>query len=415
MTKPTEATRRTLDNGVTYFHEHRTTTPVIAIRVFVPGGSSLESRDREGLCHLTTNAMTRETDDMDMYEWSRFVDDHGLKINGSVSNDYSKLSMTGIDDYEDALMDAVRDVLTRPTFSPETIERLTRQQTANIRQRRDKAFSFAMDEARREFYGDHPYNHHKYGREETVGSFTAEDCREFYEKNIEAVAPIVSVVGPVEPSTIESVLEALGPFDRNQSAIPDVTDTHGSRTLRSRDVDQPTHVLTYPAPAIESEDYVPIKVLDSLLGGGMSSILFDEMREQRSLGYQVGSSYGSRRLTSNFSVYLGGDAETNGDTFRSVFGEIVDKLCEDGPTEQRLHKAKEYLKGNFLLEHETPGKSAWYRGFYEVLGRSAEFDRNYPDLIGDVTPTDIQQVSKTLFQDEDPLFLTVHPDEKNEE
>jgi zinc protease len=410
MTKPTEASRRTLDNGITYFHEHRTTTPVIAIRVFVPGGSSLESRDREGLCHLTTNAMTRETGDMDMYEWSRFVDDHGLKINGSVANDYSKLSMTGIADYKDALMDAVRDVLTRPTFSPETIERLTRQQTAKIRQRRDQAFSFAMDEARREFYGDHPYNHHKYGREETVDSFNAEDCQQFYEEQIGSTAPIVSVVGPVDPSTIESVLEDLGPFNQNQSAVPDVTDTHVGRTRRSRDIDQPTHVLTYPAPAINSGDYVTIKVLDSLLGGGMSSILFDEMREQRSLGYQVGSSYGSRRLTSNFSVYLGGDAESNGETFRSVFKEITERLIEEGPADERLKKAREYLKGNFLLEHETPGKSALYRGFYEVLGRTSEFDRNYPDLIDKITPADIQQSCEALFKDTKPLFLTVQPE-----
>lgn len=408
-TKPTSFTKSNLDNGITLMHEKQTTPPVVAIRIFIPGGSALEAEGQEGLTHLTARMLTRQTANRDMYEFSRFVDDNGLKINSSISNDYTRLSLTGVSEFRKTLLKATREILTEPGFDPDALERLRRQQLANIRQRRDQAFSYAIDEARSTFYGDHPYNHHKLGLEETVESFTARDCQNFYENQIQNKPVILSVVGDIEEDEVHSLFSDMGAYDSDESSVSPVPETNGGREFRTKDVDQPTHILVYEAPEISRDEYVSAKVLDSLLGGGMSSILFNEMREERSLGYQVGSSFPSRRFTSSFSVYLGGDAESNGETFRTVFQEIVENLIEEGPTEEQLSKAKEYLKGNFLLEHETPGKRAWYRGFYEVLGREADFDQRYPGLIDEITKENIQDICEKMFGLESPLFLTVEP------
>lgn len=392
--------------GLTILHEQREVPPVDAIRIFFPIGSARETRDEEGLAYLTSRIMTRQTKNRNLYEFARFVDDRGLKISSTVSPDHINFSFTGTRNFRTPLLEIVQEILTKPDFPADALERLRTQQLASIRERADQSFPYAMDQSRRAFYQNHAYGHYKYGRRTTVKDFKPSDCETFARKHLRKGPVVVSHVGGISPEEIESMFTERD-LTMEKTKYQAVDKTGQGREKRRKDVDQPTHVLMYPAPTASDQQYLPTKLLDTLLGSGMSSLLFEEMRENRSLGYQTGSSFPSRTQGSHFAVYLGGDAESNGKTFRSVFEGISKNLAENGPSKQQFREAQEQLKGNFLLDHETPGQRAWYRGFYEILGRTAEFDRHFTHEVESVNQEHIQKLASAIFVKNEPLFLTV--------
>ncbi|MFB6355463.1 MAG: M16 family metallopeptidase [bacterium] len=396
------------ENGATFVHEYRETPPIVAIRIFLPGGSASESASQHGIAELTADLLTTQTKERDMYEFGRFVEDHGLKISGSAGHDYTLFSFTCTSDYREELLQLLNEIFMSPGFSEQAFERLKEQQLSKIKQRNDKAFDTAMNEAMKALYGDHPYNHDNDGSLDTVESLGIDDIRSYYENNYTTQKGIVSAVGDIQREELISGFDNLVLPAEEPSLAPPVTESGAQRNYVEMDVDQPTHMLAYPAGKIADPSYPSTKVLNGLLGGGMSSILFNEIREKRSMGYQVGCSFPSRREDSAFLIYLGGGKE-DGTEFRNILDEIIHEIAESGPEKKALRRAREYIKGNFLLNHETHGKSAWYRGFYEILGRGADFDDEYPELVDRVDSEQVQSACSEILVNQAPSFVTVRP------
>ncbi len=406
---PTDYRLRRYDNGATLIHDRKANPPVFAVKVFVPAGSAADPEGKEGLARLTARMLTSQTARRDMVSFSRFADDHGLRISASVYPDFTELSFTSTTEFHGELLTLLREVFTRPTFRKPALARLKKQQLSAISQRKDSAFQFGFDEALRSFYGDHPYAHPETGNASAVRDLTAEDCRSFFERFYHTESLVVSSVGDVPRNRMEELVRNLELPGGQPAKVPaQRADPPSEHQFRGSPVRQPTHVLVYPAPPIQSENYPATKLLDALLGGGMGSLLFSEIREKRSMGYQVGSLYPSRRSTSYFMIYLGGGTP-EGDSFREALEEPLRRLAEEGPTPSEMEQAKEYLTGNFLLSHQTHGKQAWYRGFYEIMGRGASYDERYPEAIRQVERNQIRELARTLLVEHDPLFLTVRP------
>lgn len=405
--------RQILDNGVKLVHEHRKKPPVVAVKVFLPVGSSNDPEGSEGLAHLTARTLIQQTAKKTMIEMNRYKSRYGLKVSSSVHPDFTLLSFTSIPEYREELLSLVREILTKPSFNSNPVTHLKKQQLASLSRRRDDAFKFAFDGALEAFYRDHPYGHPPLGTLKAVQNLQPANARTFYRNNYSTKNLVVSSIGDLKIDRLESLFSLLDlpgkSVKETDAHWEDYTDT---RQKRPRDVDQPTHVVLYPAPNLHHQDYVELKVTDALLGGGMSSVLFQSIRDQRSLGYQVGSAYPSRRLKSTFRVYLGGGSK-DGTTFKQVLEKNLRKLAENPPDTESLNKAKEHLKGNFLLDHESPSRVAWYRGFYEVMGLGANFDELYPKKIETVTARDVSDAIKLLIEKE-PLHFTVVPERTDE-
>lgn len=400
---------RTLDNGVTVIHEKRTTPPVVTLKFFFRGGSSLDPDGQEGLARLTARTLIRHTQKKSMVEMNRYQSRYGLKVSSEIHPDFSLLSFTSIPEHRGKLFDLVREIFSTPSFDTDVIKHLKEQQKASLLNRKDKTFRFTFDKALEILYQDHPYGHPPQGNLDAIETLSADDMREFFRSNYSTKNLVVSAVGDVEFRAIKSLSSDLALTHNSPDwPSPDVTNLSDTRVTRKRTVDQPTHVLLFPAPDAKDDRYVPLKITDALLGGGMGSILFREMRDEQSLGYQVGSSFPSRRYQSTFRVYLGGGSN-DGDVFRETFYDNLRRLADEGPDTKSLDKAKEYLKGNFLLDHETPGRVAWYRGFYEILGKEASFDETFPEQIDEVNSTDVKNSAEYLLN-ATPLHYTIVPE-----
>jgi predicted Zn-dependent peptidase len=149
-------------------------------------------------------------------------------------------------------------------------------------------------------------------------------------------------------------------------------------------------------PEISDNDYAALKVLNSLLGEGMTSRLFTEVREKESLVYQIGSFYPSLKQKSHFVIY----AATTPKNLKKVKAEILavlEKIKKEPISNDELEHYKSHLIGTFLTAHQAIARQAWYLGWYETIGAGYQFDRKYLELVSKVSSADVQRVAQKYF------------------
>ncbi|MFP4687325.1 MAG: M16 family metallopeptidase, partial [bacterium] len=248
-----------LQCGATLIHQQRRQPPLTVIKFFFPAGSSFDPPGKQGLAVLTGELLTTSSKKMDMYQFGRFTEKHGLKVSSSVSRDYTVISFTAINDNLPALYKIIDQVFNQPVFSGKAFERTKTRQLAEIRSRREQTSSFALDEGAQFFYGDHPYGSPLRGHLETVAELKPVDCRKFFEENITLSGLIISTVGEADTGKITTIAENLDlnsePANRPQK---NNFSPNRGRKIFHKQIEQPTHLLFYPAPALTAAEYIPL-------------------------------------------------------------------------------------------------------------------------------------------------------------
>ena len=146
------------------------------------------------------------------------------------------------------------------------------------------------------------------------------------------------------------------------------------------------------------KDFVTLKVINTILGSGMSSRMYKNMREQDGLAYQLGSSYTPRALGGTFLTYIGTNPETL-DYSKSKIKTEIEKLKMEFVSDAELQDAKDRLKGGFVIALETNSEKASNIGLFETMGFGYDFLNKYISMIDEVTASDIVRVANKYFND----------------
>ena len=159
------------------------------------------------------------------------------------------------------------------------------------------------------------------------------------------------------------------------------------------------HNLFWQTTGVENKkDYAALQVMDSLLGSGMSSRLFKNIRDQEGLAYQLGSSYVPNVLKGSFVVYIGTNPQSM-EKAKSLLIKEVFRLKKEFVTSKELKEAKDKLIGNYIISLETNLEKASSLGWYEVSGRGYAYTDEYIKLINSVTESDIIEAANKYFND----------------
>jgi predicted Zn-dependent peptidase len=160
-----------------------------------------------------------------------------------------------------------------------------------------------------------------------------------------------------------------------------------------RDARQAQILVGFLAPHLAHDDYAPVRVLATVLGGGMSSRLFVELRDRRGLAYSVGVLATARTGPALFVPYLG-TAPPNADAaLAGMLGE-VDRVRTEPVDERELARAKAYLLGNLAMDRRTSGRRAWHLAFYELIGAGWDWPRRFTRAVEAVTAADLARVAQ---------------------
>ncbi len=381
----------TLDNGVTIIAKSTKGEGIVAGTIFLRGG--LHGEKKRGITNLTVSLLTKGSKNFSSYEIASSFEDYGGFIYTSSADDFSEIGFaTKVEGLEKAVA-VIEDILFNPSFSREDMEREKMNIIASIRSKKERGMSYAMEHLRKLTYKGTPYETTSLGTEEDVKSITREEVIERWKELLRGGNIVVSLVGDMPA---ERMIELFKPVF---SKIPEgkiEMNTENKQIDKTeiinvkREGTQTTILCAFNAPEKVSEDYFSFKVLNSLLGDGMTSKLHRELREKRGYAYATYSFYPTRYSSPRMFAYIGTSPEKKDMALRDMIEVIKRPEFSEEDVEVAINK----IVGDFLLDHQTRNRQSWYLGFYETMGMGWQMDKKYPEKIRKVKKEDIDRVIK---------------------
>jgi len=399
-----------LSNGLKVIYKNNPSNNILAVECFIDVNAAHEDPSKRGVRNLIQRLLLKGTKKRSAFEIAAGMESIGGDIETSAKMDYALVSAISTVDDIDVTFDYLSDVIFNPVFPKYEFEKERANVLAGIRRAEDDKFSFTYKHFLESMYPGHPYEFRAEGTEETVSSITRKDIQEFYKTHYAPEVMTLAIVGNVEEELLQQkVRKWFGQYRRKAhiriETSKSVRAKRRTKTI-SKDVEQGFIIAGYLTVPVNDAHYPAIKVASAILGRGMSSRLFTRVRDEKGLAYSLGSAFPSSRLQSHVFSYIGTHPEMLDASLQAVLREY-ELLAEKPVTKKELERAKNYLIGSFLIDHQTNAQQAWYLGWYETIGLGYEFDQKFPDIIKEVTVKDVAKVCRGYFRH--PVIVILEP------
>jgi predicted Zn-dependent peptidase len=399
----------TLDNGIQTFVIEDDEQPTFAMRILIPGGSSIEG-DKPGVAELTASMMTKGAAGKSSFEIARKLDGVGADISVSASDDYIRITASALKKHMPTVFETLNDIITKPDFPQEEFDKLIKQAVAGIQYEKSEPRTMANKLARKVIYGElHPYA--QAPTEESIKEVTLEDIKEYYSKYIIPNKATISVIGDVNPSEMKSELEtALAGWEKGKPYeinIPDASPMAKGVYFIKRPGSVQS-IVSYHTKGVRygHPDYEELDMAANVIGAGFAGRLFRILREEYSytytpFGYLTGSKYANR-----FSC--GADVRNSvTDSALTVIIEQVGGLADSGPEKDELERVKNYIVGSYLMNFESSEFIASLVQDADFYGIPIGKVKNYPDRAADFSIRQIRKVAEKYISPDDMRLVVV--------
>jgi predicted Zn-dependent peptidase len=349
--------RSVLENGVTVLVDEMRDVRSFALGLFVRAGSGDEPPERRGVSHFLEHVLFKRTKRRSTVRIAREIDRLGGDVDAFTTKEYTGFYAHCLDSHFARALDLLSDIVLAPAFGTQDVEVERGVILEEIGEANDNPDDLVHEVFVRSFWKRHPLGEPILG---TTGTVRAIGVSDLYRYHRERYAPgnlIFSIAGHVRADEVVRSIESL--FRRHSfRRVPAVRRAGAPRPhqhveVRSRRGLEQVHVcLGVAGPSASSERRYAASLLDLVLGGGMSSRLFQEVREKRGLAYSVASSLNSHRL-GGYETITAACAPRNLERLLDVTLRELKKLKQEGIREKELDWAKENLKGNLILALES--------------------------------------------------------------
>ena len=385
-------------NGITLIYKETEGRGIIGGSIFLKGGSFEDTKEKAGLTNLTLKLLLQGSKNYSQYEISKFFEDSGGFISTSTSEDFSEIDFAvRVEDFPKALS-IIQDILNNPKFPEDKLQQEKKNVIAQIKARKEEGFAYGFDELRKEIFKGTNYEYSPLGLEETIPNITIQDVLNRWKQLNNGNRMVISIVGDLEYKKAYEYLKVFNSIPKgasfNFAKIDKKIENLPCKEIK-REGAQSTIMIAYNAPTIKDKDYIPFRVLNSILGSGFTSRLFQELREKRGLAYAVGSFFPARINIGTVVAYIGTDPKKTEEATKGI-KKVVESLKE-GIKEEEINIAKEKIIGGFLMDHQTRVKQAYYLGWFETVGLGYQMDKMYTDLIKKVKVKDLEPLYDKYF------------------
>jgi predicted Zn-dependent peptidase len=352
--------KRILDNGVTVLVDEMRDVRSFSLGFFVAAGSADETDSRRGLSHFLEHLLFKRTRHRSNAEIAREIDRLGGDVDAFTTREYTGFYAHTLDGHFEEALDLVSDIVLAPAFASADVETERGVILEEIGEANDNPEDLVHEMFVRSFWKGHPLGAPILGTEETVRSIAREDLYAYYRSRYTPRNLIVSVAGHVRG---DRVLASIGRLFRRRAgraaggaaARLEVRrpKSHQHVQVRSRGGLEQAHLcLGVAGPGQLSGRRFAASLVDVVLGGGMSSRLFQEVREKRGLAYSIGSSLNAYR-PGGYETISAACAPKNLTRVLEVTLRELRRLKRDGVRTRELRWAKENVKGNMILSLES--------------------------------------------------------------
>ncbi len=380
-----------LDNGVKMIIKETHGKGIVAGVIFIKSG--VHGEVRRGITNLITTLLTKGTKKYSSYEIASAFEDYGGSITATTTDDYVEIAFATKVEGLSRGLEVIRSMLYEPAFDEKDIDREKTNVITAIRSKRERGYELAMEHLRALTFKGTDYEVSPLGKEEDIKSITREDMLKRWKDILKGGNVVVSVVGDMNIQELEEMFKPIFlemPAGTLELPKKDIYIQSDQIQRIKRPGAQATIVCAFNAPKIEDKDYYSFKVLVSALGNGMTSKLFQELREKRGYAYATYAYYPTRYFSPRMFAYVGTSPEKS----QSALEDLIKVVQSSEITQEDVQLAKSKLIGDFLLDHQTRLKQAWYLGFYEIMGLGWKLDKLYPDKINSVDYHQVLEVQK---------------------
>jgi predicted Zn-dependent peptidase len=412
MTSPITPARdiemTTLPNGVRVITEAMPHVRSVSVGIWVGSGSRRETPEQNGIAHFIEHMLFKGTTTRSAEDIARSVDSIGGNLDAFTAKELVCFNTKVLDQHLSQAFDVLADLVLHPLFRPEDIEKEKGVILEEIKMEADSPDYLVHEIFSSNFWKDHPLGKPILGTPQTVRRFDDTMVRDFYRSVYAPANVVVTAAGNLTHERLTGLVrqhfESLPPG--STPPVDPVPSTHARIAMRNKKSLEQVHlclgVPSYPLP--HSERFA-CYVLNTLLGGGMSSRLFQNIRERQGLAYAVFSELNPYRDTGCLSIYAGTSVESARKVVESITREFR-LLKQERVSDEELRRAKDHLKGSLMLGLESTAsrmsnlaRQEMYFGKFFTLDELVE-------SIEAVTANDVQRIAETFF-DSRQIALTV--------
>jgi len=403
-------TRTRLANGFTVLVRENPFAPVVAISLQVKMGNRWETRANAGISNFLQLMLVRGTTRLDGTQVVEAADRMGGSIDATSDMDASEISATALARYRANILDLVADVALHPSVPQGTFNSVRDFLVRQVRNRGDKPYFVALDTLTGRIYGSHPYAWDPIGLKDSLERIDREALLAHYRRHYVPGGMVLAVSGQVKSSEIVAQAERLfGSMPPSAALVADPPKPPAP--VASRDTltvpgAQAQIVMGRLAPSLTDPDYVAVKVLTSILGGGMAGRLFSDLRDKQGLAYTTAALFRSR-VEPSFFLGLLGTAPSNVTKAEAALREQLERIQREPVSDEELRVGKAYLLGNLEMDRRTNARQAWYLAFFEVAGVGYEFLDRYVAKAQQTTAAEVQSAAMRYLSP--PRAVIVEP------
>ena len=390
--------REVLDNGLRLITEAMPHVRSVSIGVWLTRGSRHETDSRAGIAHFVEHMLFKGTATRSAEDIAQAIDSIGGQLDAFTAKEYASYYIKVLDDHLPLAIDLLSDIVLNPAFPAEEIEREKKVILEEFKMVEDTPDDLVHEVFTQHFWEGHPLGRPSLGTREAVEGLTQDGIREYFRGAYVAQNIVIAAAGNIEHERVRDlVTRAFAQLPASGAVVSQDTPTVVPHVvIRTKDIEQSHVCIGTPGYPQRHDDRYVTYILNTVLGGSMSSRLFQNIREKRGLAYAVFSSLSAYLDAGALTIYAGCGADQ--------VDEVVDLVVEELKTlktarvpEAELRRAKDHLKGSLMLSLENTASRMSHLARQEIyFNRYFSMDETLAG-VEQVSAEDLRRVAGDLF------------------
>lgn len=351
----TEIKKTTLDNGLKAVTERIPSVKSVTAGIWVKTGSRNESDEKAGITHFLEHMLFKGTENRSSYEISKSMESVGGYLNAFTSTEYTCYYTRCLDTKLDRGLDVLSDMVRNSIFPEEELEKEKKVVLEEMKMYKDSPDDYVFELFSSQVFNQHPIGRPIIGFEETVSSFTRQDLYDYIEERYRPDNLLVAVAGNVDHDRVIELISEKLDLEATDATINEeqpLTPYETTQKKEHKAIEQTHMILGRRALNYDHQEKYLLLLANTVLGGGMSSRLHQNIREKYGYCYSIGTFNQSYTDSGLFGVYIGTD-KGYVDHVRELITKEFDRIRTEPIDEEELSEAKTQLKGKLLLSQES--------------------------------------------------------------
>lgn len=400
---------KVLPNGLRVLFVPDKALPYVSYSLLVRVGGVQDPAGLAGLSSMVAELLDKGTHKRTAPQIAAEIGQMGADFDASAASEYSIVNASALSTQADPLLKNLLDIVTSPTFSDVEVERLRKQMLASIQRRVDNPDAFSDLAFDAFMYGEHPYARAISGDLKSVKAIKKKNIIQHYLRYYRPNNSILAVIGQYTPELAVKIEKEFGAWQSRQVAAPTYPQPPAIQGRQTLLVDKPGLVqaqihMGHIGIKRQNQDFIALRVANTILGGAFASRLNDRIRKDLGLTYSIGSSFDARLDAGPFEISTFTKNESVAQTVSESLKVLADFRAK-GVTNAEVNMAKGYLKGIFPTAIETPEKLALNLMLLRFYSIPDSYLTNYLRDVDNLSASDINAVIRTYFHDDNLKIL----------